>query len=103
MNKKTRYDLLFLLIIIVLAIGVGMIITPLVSGVQSLQNPSLTLRIPVAHLYGSLQNGVNKEPFIPAINGFYRPYARHARNYVSKKWDHITGGTHRFMKSFGLK
>ena len=85
MNKKTRHDLLFLLIIIVIAIGIGMIITPLASGVQS------------------LQNGVNKEPFIPAINGFYRPYARRARNYASQKWDHITSGTHRFMKSFGLK
>jgi hypothetical protein len=74
MNKKTRHDLLFLLIIIVLAIGIGMII-----------------------------NGVNKESFIPAINGFYRPYARHAHNYASKKWDHITSGCHRFMKSFGLK
>jgi hypothetical protein len=91
MNKKTRHDLLFLLIIIVLAIGIGMIITPLASGVQSLP------------LYGSLQNGVNKEPFIPAINGFYRPYARRAHNYASKKWDHMSSGAHRFMKSFGLK
>ena len=74
MNKKTR-DMLFLLVILILAIGIGLIV-----------------------------NDINRrEGFVPGLNAFYRPYARKIENYTSEKFQNITHHTHRFMKSFGLK
>ena len=73
MNKKVKGDVLFLFIIIVLAIGLGMMV-----------------------------NGYT-ESFIPAINRLYRPHARNMRNYTSEKWNNATIYVHRFLKRFGLK
>lgn len=73
MNKKTFLDLCFLFIIIVIAIAIG------------------------------LATNSNKESFVPAINGFYRPYARKVRNYVSDKWNTITNYTSRKFRFLGLK
>ena len=74
MNKKTR-DSLFLLIILILAIGIGFII-----------------------------NGVERtEGFVPGLNAFYRPYARKIENYTSKISRNLLNDTHRLMKRFGLK
>ena len=74
MNKKTR-DALFLLIILILAIGIGLII-----------------------------NGVERrEGFVPGLNAFYRPYARKIENYTSKVYRNLSNDAHRLMKRFGLK
>ena len=74
MNKKTR-DALFLLIILILAIGIGLII-----------------------------NGVERrEGFVPGLNAFYRPYARKIENYTSKVYRNLSNDMHRLMKRFGLK
>ena len=74
MNKKVTGKLLLLFIMVVLAIGIGMIV-----------------------------NRYNTESFVPAINRFYRPHVRNMRNYTSEKWNHVTNGVHRFLKKFGIK
>jgi len=74
MNKKTR-DSLFLLIILILAIGIGFII-----------------------------NGVERrEGFVPGLNAFYRPYARKIENYTSRIYRNTSNDMHRLMKRFCLK
>jgi hypothetical protein len=74
MNKKAR-DMLFLLIIIILAIGIGLIV-----------------------------NGLDrKEGFVPGLNAFYRPYARKLENFTSEKINNVSHHIHRAMKRFGLK
>ena len=74
MNKKAR-DMLFLLVIVILAIGVGLIV-----------------------------NGVSQqEGFVPGLNAFYRPYARKIENYTYEKYENMSSNVHRLMKRFGLK
>ena len=77
MNKKTR-DMLFLLAIVVLAIGIGLI----VNGIERIER---------------------REGFVPGLNAFYRPYARKIEKYSSEKFQNISHHANRFMKSFGLK
>jgi len=74
MNKKTR-DMLFLLVIVILAIGIGLVI-----------------------------NGVSQqEGFVPGLNAFYKPYARKIEKYTCEKYENMSNSLHRFMKRFGLK
>lgn len=74
MNKKTR-DMLFLLVILILAIGIGLII-----------------------------NGVSQqEGFVPGLNAFYKPYARKIENYTHEKYENMSNSVHRLMKRCGLK
>jgi len=74
MNKKTR-DMLFLLVILILAIGIGFIVN----------------------------GGEKREGFVPGLNAFYKPYARKIENYTYEKYENMSTGVHRFMKRFGLK
>jgi hypothetical protein len=73
MNKKTR-DMLFLLTIIVLAIGIGIIV-----------------------------NRIEKrEGFVPGLNAFYRPYARKIEAYTSGKINNVSNIFTRFAKKYKL-
>jgi hypothetical protein len=73
MNKKTR-DVLFLLIILILAVGIGLIV-----------------------------NGFSqREGFVPCFNAFYRPYARKIENYTSIKINNISNIFTRFAKNYKL-
>jgi len=73
MNKKTR-ALFFLLIILILAIGIGLI-----------------------------TNVVEKpEGFVPGLKAFYRQHARKIENYTSKKINDISNIFTRFAKNYKL-
>ena len=73
MNQKTR-DSLFLLIILILAIGIGLII-----------------------------NGVERrEGFVPGLNAFYRPYARKIENYTSKVYRNLSNDARLCFREIAL-
>lgn len=73
MNKKTG-NMLFLLIIIILAFGIKMI----------------------------MDSFEKREGFVPGINAFYRPYARKIENYTSEKFQNISHNFKRLFKKYKL-
>jgi len=74
-SKNTR-DILFLFIIVVLAIGMGLVI------------------------YG--KGTELHEPFIPAINSVYRPFVRKVHKYTSEKFNNMTNKVHRFLRQYKI-
>lgn len=74
-SKNTR-NILFLFIIVVLAIGMGLVI------------------------YGKGKE--LQEPFVPAINSVYRPFVRKVHKYTSKKFNNMTNKVHRFLRQYKI-
>lgn len=74
MKKTFQNSILFLLVIIILGIGIGMIV-----------------------------NSEKREGFsLPVINEIYNPIARKVRNYANKKMESFSNTIRVFLKRFRL-
>jgi hypothetical protein len=73
MKKTFQNSILFLLTIIILGIGIGM-----------------------------LTNEVQHEGFTPMLKQFYNPLVRKVRNYTDNKIEHFSNTTRVFLKRFRL-
>jgi hypothetical protein len=74
MKKTFQNSILFLLVIIILGIGIGMIV-----------------------------NSEKREGFsLPVINEIYNPIARKVRNYANTKMESFSNTTRVFLKRFRL-